>query len=75
MACYTLRCLAPYLQAAVIGEAMDLHGRIDEAQFRDILDAERLNSHSQIAAMWRHHSHPRPGWWSAPPAGKGSMLA
>ena len=25
-------------------------------QVRDIVDAERLNSHSQVATLWRHQS-------------------
>ena len=64
-------------QAALIGEAMDWQGGegIDEQQFRDTLDAERLNSHSQVATMWRRHHPCRPAWWSDAPAGKGSMLS
>jgi hypothetical protein len=36
---------------------MEYNGRdgIDEQQFADIVDAERLNSRSEVATMWRHH--------------------
>lgn len=39
------------LQVALIGDAMDVHGVITEAMFRDIVDAELLNSHSEIAKL------------------------
>ncbi|KAL4853728.1 hypothetical protein ACK3TF_005330 [Chlorella vulgaris] len=42
---------------ALISQAMEYNGRegIDEQQFADIVDAERLNSRSEVATMWRHH--------------------
>lgn len=34
-------------------------GFISEQQFRDIVDAEQLNSKSEVAKLWRHpHLHP-----------------
>lgn len=32
-----------------------VHGFITEAQFRDILEAEHLNSKSEVANLFRHH--------------------
>jgi Ca2+-binding EF-hand superfamily protein len=40
---------------ALIGDAMDIHGFINEQQFRDIVEAEQINSHSEVANLWRHH--------------------
>ena len=42
------------LQVAVILDAMDVHGFIEEQQFRDIVEAERINSKDQVAKLWRH---------------------
>ncbi|KAL4452649.1 hypothetical protein ABPG75_008311 [Micractinium tetrahymenae] len=61
---------------ALVMDAMDVHdGFLSEQQFRDIVDAEAIVSHSQVVEIYRHHRHDRPSWWSAAPAGKGSMLA
>ena len=36
---------------ALIGDAMDVHGFITEQQFRDIVEAEALNSKSEVAQL------------------------
>ena len=56
----------PSLQVGLIMDAMDVHnGFITEQQFRDIVEAEQLNSHNQIVHMWKHHRQPRHAWWSS----------
>ncbi|PSC74012.1 Calcium-dependent kinase 7 [Micractinium conductrix] len=40
---------------ALAMDAMDVHGRIGEQQFRDIVEAEQLNSQSMVAKLWRYH--------------------
>ncbi|PRW61064.1 Glycerol-3-phosphate dehydrogenase [Chlorella sorokiniana] len=40
---------------ALIGDAMELEGFITEEQFRDIVEAEAINSKSEVAQLWRHH--------------------
>ncbi|KAI7836354.1 hypothetical protein COHA_009776 [Chlorella ohadii] len=40
---------------ALIGDAMDIHGFVTEQQFRDIVEAEQINSKSEVANLWRHH--------------------
>lgn len=46
-------------QVALIADAMDVHGFITEQQFKDIVEAEALNSKSEVAQLWRHpHLHP-----------------
>ena len=42
-------------------DAMDVHNFLEEQQFRDIVQAEQLNSKGQVATLWRHHLHGRPG--------------
>jgi len=45
-------------QVALIMDAMDVYdGFLSEQQFRDIVEAEALNSHSLVAKLWRHHLH------------------
>lgn len=64
------------LQVALVMDAMDVHdGFLSEQQFRDIVEAEAIVSHSQVVEIYRHRRHDRPAWWSTAPAGKGSMLA
>lgn len=61
---------------ALVMDAMDVHdGFLSEQQFRDIVEAEAIVSHSQVVEIYRHRRHDRPAWWSTAPAGKGSMLA
>ena len=49
------------LQVALALDAMDVHGFLEEHQFRDIVEAEQLNSKSQVATLWRHHLHNQRG--------------
>ena len=49
------------LQVALALDAMGVHGFLEEHQFRDIVEAEQLNSKSQVATLWRHHLHNQRG--------------
>ena len=52
------------LTVGVIADAMDLEGFLTERQFRDIVEAEQINSKSEWAHMLRHQQALKQAWRS-----------